>query len=362
MKIGIVTVHDSSNLGSYLQALSMQEIVKNNGDEPYFIKTRSSFTTLCLFLGYNNSRPVRSLKTFVKFAIKSVMKYKETREKYKKYRTYKKDWEKYDNIISVRKARKIGLDVLLLGSDEIWNVNQPAFQNPLLYGIGIPATKKYGYAISVGNALSDKFESYPQLIKGIADLDSIWVRDYHTKEILQHYNIDTTGKICDPTLQVDIRKYMKPLEKVKVPNEDYIVVYSYSVDENMKHIIKQFAANNKLKTVAVSLPQPWCDEYLNCSPLEFGMVLDKAKYVYTTTFHGTIFSMLYHSKVAVHPVNFKVKEVLKLLGRENAAIEEKVSYEQFEKIINKEIDYSTVEEEISKMKVDSSNIYKNIVG
>ena len=51
MNVGIVTVYDSSNLGSYLQALGMQEVVKKNGDTPYLIQTRSSFTTLCLYLG-----------------------------------------------------------------------------------------------------------------------------------------------------------------------------------------------------------------------------------------------------------------------------------------------------------------------
>ena len=69
MRVGIVTVHDSSNVGSYLQALAMQELIKQHGDTPYIIKTRSLFSTLCLFLGYNNSKPVRSLKTFIRFSL-----------------------------------------------------------------------------------------------------------------------------------------------------------------------------------------------------------------------------------------------------------------------------------------------------
>lgn len=361
MKVGIVTVHDSSNLGSYLQALGMQELVKQRGDTPYIIETRSHFSTFCLYMGYNNAPSVRTVKGFIKFLIKTVINWPESKKRYEKYKTYQRDWGEYENVISVKKANQLELDVLLLGSDEIWNINQPAFQNPLLYGKGINAKRKYAYAISIGNAEKEKFKKFPELIMSIKKLDGILARDNHTKKVLEQYGLEVATKICDPTLQVDIRKYMKPLEMMDIIKERYIAVYSYSVDSNMIQLIKKFAKQHQLKTVAVSLFQPWCDEYVNCSPLEFGSVLKRAEYVYTSTFHGTIFSTLYHTRFVVNPASQKVNDVLELLNLEQVIINSNCTQEKFEMRLEEKRNFLEVENRIQELRKESERLYLEII-
>lgn len=361
MKVGIVTVHDSSNLGSYLQALGMQEIVKQNGDTPYIIRTRSVFTTLCLFLGYNNAPSVRSLKGLVRFVVSSVCHAKRSLERFRKYKEYKKDWSKFEKIISVNQANKKHLDVILLGSDEIWNAWQPAFQNPFLYGVGIDANKKYAYAVSAGFMKEDGWDSFPQLIDGMRRLNAILVRDNYTEHLLQRKGILVSEKICDPTLQIDIRKYMKSDYDAALSVKPYIAVYSYGVDEKNIMLIKNFARKHMLKTVAISLPQPWCDEYINCSPLEFGAVLSNASFVYTSTFHGTIFSTLYHTQFVVNPFSQKVTDVLEVLGLSDLIVPTDCTDECFEKLITKKRDYHVVEEKILKVRQESQRMYKKYI-
>ena len=361
MKVGIVTVHDSSNLGSFLQALGMQELVIQNGDEPVFLRTRSRFTTLCLYLGYNNAPSVRSVKSFLRFCAGSIKSLEHAKEKYKKYVTYKKDWSHFGEIVSVRRSQHKQLDVLLLGSDEIWNTRRPAFQNPFLYGIGILAKRKYGYAVSVGNMDLNGFDQYPDLIEGLKKLDGILVRDKYTAEVLKGYGVQTVARICDPTLQVDIRKYMKKMEDVKIPKCDYIAVYSYIIDDETRELIRKIANKYHLKTVAVSLPQVWCDEYLNCSPLEFGAILSGARYVYTSTFHGTIFSALYHTQFVVKPSSQKVIDVLEILGLSDLSLPEECTEAEFEKILFQKHDYQMVEERILQLRKESQNFYQKYI-
>ena len=289
MKVGIVTVHDSANIGSFLQALGMQELVRQNGDEPFVIKTRSEFSTFCLFLGYYNVPGIRSVKKFMYFVAGRLKHFPQTWKMIKKYAVYKREREVFENIISVNKSKKIKLDVLLLGSDEIWNTKKVTFRNPLLYGIGILAPKKLGYAISIGDMEQSGWNQYEELLAGIKNLDGILVRDERTRKVIENYEIQVDERICDPTLQVDIRKYMKTTSEVKLPVDDYIAVYSYSVDENTKKIIQRIAEKNHLKTVAISLEQPWCDEYINCSPLEFGAVFSKANMYILLLFMGQFF-------------------------------------------------------------------------
>ena len=361
MKVGIVTVHDSSNLGSFLQALGMYEIVKQHGDEPVIIKTRSDFTTFCLYLGYNNSKPARSAKSFIRFFVSNVKSPKITWTRYCKYKTYKKDWIKFGVIASPKSFNSINADVLLLGSDEIWNANQPAFQNPYMYGINLNAKKKVAYAISAGNVSSDKLKQFPELINSIRHLDSIIYRDDHTKNILRECGITSDEKICDPTIQIDIRKYMKRQDDVKLPSEDYIAVYSYNVDENKKDFIKRFAKERELKIVAVSLPHDWVDEYINCSPLEFGAVLEKAKFVFTSTFHGTIFSSLYHTKFVSDAILPKVKDVLNTLELEDHALPDSCNYETFCDMLEADYDFTKMEERITFLRNQSFELYEKYV-
>ncbi len=361
MKVGIVTVHDSSNLGSFLQALGMQELVRAQGDDPYIVETRSHFTTFCLYMGYNNAPPVRSARSFWVFVLESLRYWRRTRQQYKKYRAYKRDWAQFQRMISAEKSRKLGLDAILLGSDEIWNTNQPTFQNPLLYGIGLEAKRKVAYAISCGNATAEKLCGYPHLKEGIKALDGVLVRDEHTGGVMQELGVNVAARTCDPTLQVDIRRYMRPSYRVQLPKGPYIAVYSYYVSEEMQNMITRFAKEHGLQTVAVSLVQGWCDQYVNCSPLEFGAVLEGADYVFTATFHGTIFSALYHKKFVVFTNLPKVLDVLRLLGLEERRLPQDTDYPQFCKQIKQEQNFCDMEERILKLREDSQTLYRQYV-
>ena len=361
LKIGIVTVQDSSNLGSFLQALSLQEVVKKNGDEPIFVKTRSKFSTLCLFLGYNNSPSVRSTKSFIAFVLNSIKHLRTTKAAYQKYKTYKKDWNQYNKVITVKKFNRMNADVLLLGSDEIWNTNKPVFRNSIFYGVGVNAKRKYGYAVSVGDMKENGYDKFPELQGGIADLDGVLVRDNHSYDVLSHYDINCIGKICDPTLQIDIKEYMKNANKVELPDKDYMVVYAYTVSNSNRHLIQEFAKANNLITVAVSLPHSWCDKYVNCSPLEFGAILENAKYVFTATFHGTIFSALYHTNFLVQASLPKVFDVLEILGLEKNIIPNNCDTTQFENLMKQSRNYEDVEYRIKNLRDKSDRFYHECI-
>lgn len=361
MKVGIITVHDSSNLGSFLQALAMQEIVKQQGDTPYIIESRSHLTTLALFLGYNRAKPVRSLGNFLRFVRSVLRNPKKIKTRYQKYLTYQEDWKQFDHIIKVQEAKKIGLDAILLGSDEIWNVNQPAFQNPILYGEHLEARRKVAYAISCGNATAAQLQKYPDLVNAIRGLDAIVIRDGHTAEQLAALQIPVAGRVCDPTIQADIRRYMSQKIQADTQTAPYIAIYAYSMSGETRAEIQKFAKVNGLKTVAVSLPQEWCDSYVNCSPLEFGTVLEGAKYVFTSTFHGTIFAALYHTNFVVDAKLPKVRDVLNLLGLERRTIGEPVIQEALSAKYSEEIDYQEFEERLASIREDSKKWYQYCV-
>ncbi len=360
MKIGIVTVFDSSNIGSYLQALAMQELIKAHGDEAYFIRTRTRLQTLSLFLGYNYTAETKNIRNIVKHYLYLFIHFHDFLDKLKKYRRYKRDWKQFDHIISAKEAQK--LDLVLYGSDEIWNPKKLTFRNPVFYGKGIESENKAAYAISIGDAQKEDYCSKDNLVNLIKSFKSIYLRDAHSQEVMHSLGIQTDGQICDPTLQFDIRSKMKSSQTTQ--EKKYIAVYSYRYgkeDSDVIEHIQRFAKEHHLKTVAVSLPQDWCDSYCNCSPLEFGQILANAEYVFTTTFHGTIFSALFHTKFAVYSSLPKTMDVLDRLGFAQARLDKGFAYDDLISILEQEKDFSAMETRLMDMRAEALKAYQSVV-
>ena len=57
-----------------------------------------------------------------------------------------------------------------------------------------------------------------------------------------------------------------------------------------------FAKEKGLKTISVGGYQPFCDKNILVSPFEVLGYFRKAKYIFTDTFHGTIFSVINHKQ------------------------------------------------------------------
>ena len=78
MNIGVVTVYNSSNCGSYLQAFGMKTFLESQGHNVSFIMTRNPNYVKSLF--YDNSLLIRSV---IKYPIIGINRYLFNRKKYK---------------------------------------------------------------------------------------------------------------------------------------------------------------------------------------------------------------------------------------------------------------------------------------
>ena len=332
MKIGVVTVHDSSNFGSYLQAYAMKTALEGLGHEVYFIKTRDKKYLKRIFYKYPVSRKS------VKHPIKVFKEYLAGRKKRKLFLedvSLMNELEKWDDIT---------LDKIVLGSDEIWNLNISAFSNEIFYGVGMNNVN--AFAVSMGNANYKQYLKCPNLIEAIKNVNNIYVRDKNTQDIVEQITGDKKQIVCDPTFLVPVEKYTKKQIKDFGIKEDYILVYAYEVaiNENIKHSIIRFAKENGLKVVSACFILDWCDYNINCSPLDFCSIIKDAKYVVTTTFHGTIFSVLNHKKFLCMPYSIKVNDVLSRVKLNSVIFDNNGSYEDFERILkNNDIDYDMVD-------------------
>ncbi len=71
--------------------------------------------------------------------------------------------------------KKEKLDLFILGSDEIWNVQRKIFQNPIYYGKDLSPV--ISYAVSVGDSEGKDFLPFHEVTECIRKIEFLSVRD-----------------------------------------------------------------------------------------------------------------------------------------------------------------------------------------
>lgn len=331
MKIGIVTVYESiTNLGSFLQAYALKTVLETEGHEVYVIQNMSKW----------------------KSVQKCVMKINPKREfflRIQKSKYFLEDMKKL-KLLPKEKMHLEKLDCIIYGSDEIWNLDNSYFREGLFWGEGAERISKLAYAVSMGAMSEETFQSYENRKLDVCKFDKIMVRDEHTHQILKKCNIENLEEVCDPTLLLPLSKME---EDVKIPKEKYLLVYTYGVDKNMIKQIKKFAENEQLKIVSVCFWHSWVDEVIECSALQFSRLISGAAYVFTSTFHGAIFTLLNHKQCCILPYREKVKDIVVKLGEQKYLISETCDQEIFKETMEQKFDSEKFEMDLMKIRSES---------
>lgn len=298
IKVHIVTVYNSLNPGSFLQAASLYKAVEALGYDVAFYKTgaRSLY----------KSALIESIYMLKKGDIKSML------SKFKMAKLFIKELKNY----KISKNFDENNDLFVLGSDEIWNVARKNMADyPIFWGEGLPQERCISYAPSLNNATEEELKQYSYISKAMEKLSAISVRDSYSKETLSKITDREIVEVCDPTLLLTKNEHENALNPVK--HKDYIFVYVYAKavsDEDIK-AIRAFAKEKGKKLIAFGSAHKWCDENVFGTAYDFMSYIKNADYVCTSTFHGTIFSIIFQKQFAVlGNKNRKVAELLNTIG------------------------------------------------
>lgn len=345
MKIGIVTVHDSNNYGSFLQAYALQRVFQDMGHEVYFAVTRRKEFVKGTYI------PAISVKKLIGHPIQTL---KNRQSGILKWKAFLEDQKVFSEISGEELDQ---MDLVVLGSDEIWNVQVRSFQNPIFYGRG--QRKAVAYGVSVGRAAYEDITKYPELVQDIRQIRSIMVRDSRTQRIVEKICGFMPETVCDPTFLVP-RTIFKSTEKRSGNiSGSYLLIYSYTISRELRDKIQEFARANGLKTVSACFYYRWADYNIMCGPLEFCRIIEEADYVITTTFHGTIFSVLNEKQFVSLPASIKTNDLLVRLGMEERLIESSTDLSTIQELLQKRmIDYGKVNCRISEMREKSLALLK----
>lgn len=190
-------------------------------------------------------------------------------------------------------------DVIIFGSDQIWN---PNWYHPFYYGnYEEIKTKLIAYAPSFGVSKIDNNNN--DIKNAISRFSCIALRESAGCNIVENLLKRKTKLVVDPTMFLNSKEWEKLEEKTNIEFNNYILCYMLSDNPNHWKAIKSFARKNKKQLVVIphdgySYIQ---SKYVvkDCSVGNFLYLINNADYVATDSFHGTVFSIIYNKDFCV---------------------------------------------------------------
>lgn len=358
MKIAIVTVYDSVvNFGSFLQAYAMSKVLESRGHEVFFVRRMPNDEILKRFNRLAKIQNSVSSKKGIKAKFLSQRsKYVIQREMDANKNRYKcslSDWKSI-KIIDPAEIEDCGIQLVICGSDEIWNIHNKDIDLDF-YSCGwVKHIPKLAYAISSGNSKTSEYLNDPEFFNAVGDFCKILPRDQMTQSMISDITNVKESIVCDPTLLLGQDGFT--LTNKGKEFGKYILVYSYFLTRKEKKFIKKYARNNGLKIISPCIYSSIADEVVYTSALDFPSLVFNAECVYTTTFHGTIFSLMFAKRFCAVSRLPKVANLLEQLETYDHELNLDFSYDDFCAVLNKFADRSVIGDGLNRLKSTSEDI------
>ncbi|MDG6137313.1 MULTISPECIES: polysaccharide pyruvyl transferase family protein [Lactococcus] len=365
MEIGIITFHASYNCGSILQCLALETVLEQKNQTVSIINFSNEEQQKLYSVFYKK----KNIKNIVKniLCLPGKNKISNHYNQYQKYIDYKFKLSGKPFKTSEELSENLQkFDMLIAGGDQVWNVK--ADDSDSAYFLDFATnTYKISYAPSLGatniNNVVNK-ERYKNLLN---DFNDISCREVNGKKWLEELTGRDVKLLLDPTLLLNKEEWKNKIDStIKLPfEEEYIFYYAFSYSSENNEMIQRIAEKNNLKVVVIDSKQ-WYIKRLHryknfvlseqTGPNAFLNFIEKSKYVMTTSFHGTVFSLIFHKKFIYingknhEPTDDRTSFLLERLNLLNKYLySENVNIDE----LNSTIDYNSIDSMINELKSES---------
>ncbi len=314
MKIAIITFHRAYNYGAVLQCYALYHTLEKLGHECYVLDYWPKYFYNQYYMHANFSLMHPPIKTWINhFKTKRVLAIRNQGfEDFLQNHLKLVPVEIRDECVEVKNKK---FDLYITGSDQVWNDRCARFDRN--YFLDFPCAKlsaRASYAASFG------MQQIPvnlktEYRKRLSDFVAYSVRENEGKNILKDLLGVNASVNCDPTLLLDKGEWDHIAQNDKVDSEPYVLVYYVTLTEELQKKASDYAKTKGYKLVilpcnmSMDVLQGKRDRQFNpelhisASPTDFLALFKNACYIFTNSFHGTVFSLLNHkqfySKIAL---------------------------------------------------------------
>lgn len=369
MKTGIITLI-GNNYGNRLQNYAVQELLSKYG-ETYTVKydkknmsskndraklyspkyIENAINSRLLNIYHISNRKMNFLTRILFFVnhkkdIEAIMinrdkAFENFDNKYIKYEKNKLHLSGDDNENWVK-----SYNAWVCGSDQIWNPTYPAATRNAFLQFA-PQERRIAFSASIG--LEDVEDMPNEYKTWIDEIPYLSVREEAAANIVKHLTGKDAKVFLDPTMILPKEKWVKMANeaKRKLPN-NFALNYFLGIKE--KEYVKFIDSDIKKKNLdRVDLLNGEYLDYFDLAPDDVVKAVRNSQIVYTDSFHGVVFSIIFHKPFIVFErkeegksMNSRLATLLKTFGLENRI------YSKESQTLNDPIDYSKIDDIIEK--------------
>ena len=359
MKIGILTYHRTLNYGAVMQALALRFVLQKMGHDVYYVDYWPKYhqDKYALFSFHQMfSKGAKKAVSYLKNFLKNYSSKKERIENFRKF------FAIYIDPFCSQVTENF--DIVIYGSDQIWR-KQSSLKayNPVYFGVNdIKALQHVSYAASMG-VLPQSDKDYQCVKNMLHHLSKISVREENLLAMVKEMGFSDAVKTLDPTLLLSHTDWDNLLSFVNddKPKERYVLFYdlmynSFDLDE-IKKFTRQYGM--KLKILSGYASKAGNPDKISCGgPNVFLSLIRNADFVFTSSFHGLVFSIIYNKPfyAAFRENEGRALSLLQNLGIPNKLLApmQKISL-QYEPI-----DYMKINKNLEELKKSSLDFLKNL--
>lgn len=357
MKIGIVTLRSGKNVGGLLQAYAMQTILEQMGHKVEFIDyqlpikntvrsfiSKSPLTTYYKCLDKFNAWRYRNFRN-----VKWLLNISPTH--YKFYQELEINPPIYDYYI--------------VGSDQVWNFSNLLV--PFFLLKFVPQNRpKIAYAASMGQCRLNT-NLYNDLKNELQTFKAISLREDKSLNFIKTLmgSQCNVQKTIDPTLLISKDYYTKISNKLTKMPSYYMVSYILSnLEKKQIKTIKEFSLYNNIELINLRNPDT-CIRISNTknkivSVPEWLSYIQNATYVICSSFHATVFSIIFHKPfIVILPTsqkeqggNERINSLLKPLNLLSHVVYT-TNRQQIQSILDEKINWETIDNKILELRKQS---------
>lgn len=352
-KIGIITFHSAHNYGAMLQVYALQQLIDKYSYYVNVIDYRDKeIDKHYKVISIDNS----NIQSRVKSTISNLIFYNKNKKRYDIFNKFMNNnlrlSNTYNGIDDIKKnAPKY--DIYITGSDQVWNTRIVGeLSDAYTLNFGDKNIKRISYAASIGeNTLVNKYTD--DYRNKLSILNHVSVRELDGKKALENVINKDIEVVLDPTLLLDKEEWENKLISNAKINEKYILAYVVEYNQEYVNIVNYLSKKTGLKVVYFEKRNKYYENPLKSAytegPFEFVDLIKNAEYVIATSFHATVFSIIFNKKFFVVPHVKTGSRVTNLLDKLQIVGRDINTLEEFKAInYDETIDYNNVNKILEK--------------
>ena len=291
-KVAIITFHNAVNYGAILQCYALQSFLEQLGCSVDILDYQPLYFRKVFF---DPMKPWQAydIKSKGKAIAKCVLFNGEMRSLSRKHRELLRFMRERLHLCPMETVQSNSHEYYIAGSDQIWNLE--LLENDTTYLLDfVQNGKKISYAASFKISDVDEF-ARSAYRKFLPCFDNISVRESDLQDYLRDSFHIEADCVLDPTLLIGSAFWRSEVRGTPVISGKYLLLYYVNMPQQLVEKAFEFAKERGSRVVSLNTLRGRSDylDYSRASIEEFLNLIANAETVFTTSFHGMAFSILF---------------------------------------------------------------------